>query len=232
MEHSQLWSLWVDMPDKMTAFVSKAHVGNANVTTTWGPLVNMWAVYSPCNYDLETHYVQVPLYVDHEHLRGSPPDFDLPLSVPDNFSLTCKLLWEQQRNWCDHHCQQHWHLRAGCCCIWQQSHNYRKDDTQLILRDQHCFFLIVYHPSPKDAIFIQPESSGKIIECTLLLLWHYPSLDLPAWYIQIGGKTTIPVLVLPAGIFHIFTSGRCCMVRAVQGNQDSLWNVNGTLCEI
>ena len=39
------------------------------------------------------------------------------------------------------------------------------------------------------------ESSGKIIECTLLLLWHYPSLNLPAWYF--GGKTTIPVLVLP-----------------------------------
>ena len=39
------------------------------------------------------------------------------------------------------------------------------------------------------------ESSGKNIECTLLLLWHYPSLNLPAWYI--GGKTTIPVLVLP-----------------------------------
>ena len=32
------------------------------------------------------------------------------------------------------------------------------------------------------------ESSGKIIECTLLLLWHYPSLNLPTWYIQIGGK--------------------------------------------
>ena len=73
------------------------------------------------------------------------------------------------------------------------------------------------------------ESSGKIIECTLLLLWHYPSLNLPAWYIQIGGKTTIPVLVLPWGIFHIFTSGRYCMVRAVRSNQDSLWNVNGTL---
>ena len=41
MEHSQLRSLWVDMPDKMTAFVSKAHVGNSNVTTTWGRLVNM-----------------------------------------------------------------------------------------------------------------------------------------------------------------------------------------------
>ena len=39
------------------------------------------------------------------------------------------------------------------------------------------------------------ESSGKIIEYTLLLLWHYPSLNLPAWHI--GGKTTIPVLVLP-----------------------------------
>ena len=39
------------------------------------------------------------------------------------------------------------------------------------------------------------ESSGEIIEYTLLLLWHYPSLNLPAWYI--GGKKTIPVLVLP-----------------------------------
>ena len=39
------------------------------------------------------------------------------------------------------------------------------------------------------------ESSGKIIEYTLLLLWHYPSLNLPARHI--GGKTTIPVLVLP-----------------------------------
>ena len=41
------------------------------------------------------------------------------------------------------------------------------------------------------------ESSGKIIECTLLLLWHYPSVNHPAWYIQIDGKTTIPVLVHP-----------------------------------
>ena len=41
------------------------------------------------------------------------------------------------------------------------------------------------------------ESSGKIIECTLLLLWHYPSLNRPAWYIQIGGKTTIQVLIHP-----------------------------------
>ena len=60
------------------------------------------------------------------------------------------------------------------------------------------FFLIVCYPSPKDAIFSNPslcESSGKIIEYTLLLLWHYPSLNLPAWHI--GGKTTIPVLVLP-----------------------------------
>ena len=34
------------------------------------------------------------------------------------------------------------------------------------------------------------------------------------------------------GIFHIFMSGRYCMVRAVGGNPDSLWNVNGTLCDI
>ena len=32
------------------------------------------------------------------------------------------------------------------------------------------------------------ESSGKIFQCTLLLLWQWPSLNLPAWYIQIGGK--------------------------------------------
>ena len=83
-----------------------------------------------------------PLICNHEHLRGSPPDFDLPLSVPDNLSLTCKLLWEQKRNWCDHHCQQCWHLYAGCCCIWQQSHNYRKNDTPLILGDQHCCFFL------------------------------------------------------------------------------------------
>ena len=60
MEHSQLRSLRVDVPGKMTVFVSKAHVGNANVTMTLGHLVNMWAVYNPYYYDLETHYVQVP----------------------------------------------------------------------------------------------------------------------------------------------------------------------------
>ena len=32
------------------------------------------------------------------------------------------------------------------------------------------------------------DSSGKIPEYTLLLLWHYPSLKLPIWYIQIGRK--------------------------------------------
>ena len=209
MEHSQLRSLWVDMPDKMKTFVSKAHVGNVNVTTTWGRLVNMWAVYNPCYYDLETHYVQVPC--GSWTSERVTPDFDLPLSVPDNLSLTCKLLWEQQ---CDHHCQQCWHLCAGCCCIWQQSHNYWKDDTVLISRDQHCFFngcilsicYILYSSNLSLC-----ESSGIIIECTLLLLWHYRSLNLPAWYIQIGGQTTIPVLVLPWGIFNIVTSGKYCM---------------------
>ena len=46
-------------------------------------------------------------------VRGSPPDFDLPLSAAGNLSLTCKLLWEQRRNYCDHHCQQCWHLCTG-----------------------------------------------------------------------------------------------------------------------
>ena len=46
MEHSQLQSLWVDMPDRKTAFVSRAHVGKANITMTSGHdgqmnLVNM-----------------------------------------------------------------------------------------------------------------------------------------------------------------------------------------------
>ena len=141
-----------------------------------------------------------PLICNHEHLRGSPPDFDLPLSVPDNLSLTCKRLWEQKRNWCDHHCQQCWHLYAGCCCIWQQSHNYWKNHTPLILGDQHCFvFFKLYAIHLLKMLYSSNlslcESSGKILECTLLLLWHYPSLNLPAWYI--GGKTAIPVLVLP-----------------------------------
>ena len=140
MKHSQLRYLWVYLPDKKTAFVSRDHVGKANVTTT------------------------------------------------------CKLLWEQQRNYFYHHCQQSWHLRAGCCCIWQQIHNYRKDDTSILLH-----------------------------------LWHYPSPNLPTSDIQIGGKTAIPVLVLAWGIFHIFTSGKDSMMRAVWLDQDSLWNVNGTL---
>ena len=164
------------------------------------------------------------------------PWFWFTIVSPDNLPLTCKLLWEQQRNWCDHHCQQCWHLSAGHCCIWQQSHNYRKDDTPLSLRDQHCLFFKLYIIHLLNMLYSSNlslcECSGKIIGYTLLLLWHDPSFNLPAWYKQIGGKTTIPVMVLPWGIFHIFTSGRYCMVRAVRGNQDSLWNVNGTLCDI
>ena len=76
------------------------------------------------------------------------------------------------------------------------------------------------------------ESSWKILECTLFPLLHYPSLNLPTWYTQIGGKTSITILVLPWGIFHIFTSERDIMVRAVKNDQDSLWHVNDTLCDI
>ena len=163
-------------------------------------------------------------------------DFDLPLSVPDY--LTCKLLWEERQNSCDHHCQQCWHLRTGCCCIWQQSHNYRKHDTSLILRgDQHYLLTenIVYFPSPKDAIFIKPESLWVQLENSWV---HSVSLvtqpfSQPSHTIYTNWwKTSIPILVLPWGIFHTFTSERYIMVRAIGGDQDSLWNVNDTLNDI
>ena len=47
LEHSQLRSLQVDMPDRKTAFVSRAHFGKAILTTTWGRLINMWALFKP-----------------------------------------------------------------------------------------------------------------------------------------------------------------------------------------
>ena len=130
------------------------------------------------------------------------------------------------------------HVNVSLLSDTTTSNIYKKDIFLLILRGGQYYLLtehIVYFPSPKDAKFIQPESlwvQWEIIECTSCSGDTTHLSTSPHDIYKFVKKTTIPVLVLPWGIFHIFTSGRDSVVRAVRGDQDCLSNANGTLCDI
>ena len=57
----------------------------------------------------------------------------------------------------------------------------------LLINRKCCVFLHLLKILYSSNISLS-DSSGKIPEYTLLLLWHYLSLKLPIWYIQIGRK--------------------------------------------